>query len=55
MVRKTIKVDWSSDFISAVVKRAMGFGGKQKFEVLPNMSVGEQRVIQEGNRVLFGV
>lgn len=48
------RVDWSSDFLGAVGKRAMGFGGKQKFEILPGMSVGEQSVIQEGNRVLFG-
>ncbi|KAK5082636.1 hypothetical protein LTR05_006516 [Lithohypha guttulata] len=48
------KVDWSSNFIEPAAKRAMGFPG-QSFQILPNMSEGEQDVIREGNRVLFGL
>lgn len=47
------KVDWTSDFIDSAGKRAMGFGS-QPFELLPGMSVGEQSVVRESNRVLFG-
>jgi len=49
------KVDWSSDFIPPAAKRAMGFPGQGGFEIMPHMSVGEQNIIREGNRALFGV
>ncbi|KAK5945412.1 hypothetical protein PMZ80_002617 [Knufia obscura] len=49
------KVDWSSDFISPAAKRAMGFAGQGGFEVMPHMSVGERNIIQESNRLLFGM
>jgi len=47
------RMDWSSDTIDAAGKRAMGFRGQLSFEILPNMSDGEQSVIRESNRVLF--
>lgn len=47
------RVDWSSNFIDAAAKRAMGFAGQGEFEILPHMSIGEQSVIRESNRVLF--
>ena len=48
------KIDWSNNFIDHAAKRAMGFAGYGKFEVLPHMSAGEQRIVNEGNRILFG-
>lgn len=49
------RVDWSSDLIDAAGKRAMGFSGQGGFEILPSMGVGEQSIVQESNRVLFGM
>lgn len=49
------RVDWSSNFIDAAGKRAMGFSSQTGFETLPNMSDGEISIIQESNRVLFDV
>lgn len=48
------RVDWSSDFIGPDAKRAMGFSGQGVFEILPHMSAGEQSVVRESNRILFG-
>ena len=49
------KVDWSSNFLEPAAKRAMGFAGQGAFEIMPHMTVGEQKVVKEANRVLFGM
>lgn len=49
------KIDWSSEFIDAAGKRAMGISGHGQFKILPNMSIGEQNIIRESNQLLFGV
>lgn len=48
------KVDWSSNFIDSAAKRAMGFAGQGGFEIMPHMSAGEQNIVRDANRVLFG-
>lgn len=48
------KVDWSSNFIEPEAKRAMGFAGNGAFEIQPHMSEGEQSIVRDANRVLFG-
>ncbi|KAK5289664.1 hypothetical protein LTR99_001630 [Exophiala xenobiotica] len=44
-------VDW--DQVNDEGKRAMGLG-KKTWQITPNMTEGERRIVQVGNRVLFG-